>query len=191
MENYSTASGELLALCVSSAQIGPQQTASRGPKEEARERREREESSTGSCLERICIRTGPRMRATPGHVWLTPDRHDIQRCCHGLWTATCVDRTLVTWISQRKTETSGSRRNATSIRIDGEIREGTRMLGWQAQIKPPYHYRKKRGFISQVKKRGALSSFLSVDTREPVLPAHVSDKSVLTGPSLSASFVLD
>lgn len=51
------------------------------------------------------------MRATPGHVWLTPNRHDVQRCCHGPWTATCADRTLVIWISQRKTETSVSRGN--------------------------------------------------------------------------------
>lgn len=83
--------------------------------------------------------------------------------------------------SQRKIETSGL----------PELRLHTDRHWLTSTTLFPYILPKKNErAMFQVKRRGALSSFLSVDTREPVLPAHVSDKSVLMGPSLFTSFVL-
>lgn len=132
MENYHLADRErriISTLCVLSVQpqIGPQRTASREPKEEARERREREESSAGSCLERICIRTSSRMRATSGHVWLTPARHDMATY-NGVARGPGL-RYASTGPSQRKIEISGALKSRLHTDTGDEAGEGARERG--------------------------------------------------------------
>lgn len=130
----------------------------RGNQRRKQGREEKEKNQTrcsclAPCLERICIRTGPRICNVGARLTHTGSaRHgDIQRVAMGPLSPTCVDQALVMQTSQRRIETSGS--PESRLHTDRQRTRGGHACARLSAGQPPLPLpRRTRGPISQVKR---------------------------------------